>query len=780
LISIPQLCHKHPTWFKAWPNLFPSPMEVSETFDMSGSPDTPIGQTQKPRSAWRKWSWLLLPFLAFALSVGIRLLDLRDWHSPEFWVSGERLAASADSYGWYAGAERINHLSDDVLPGLLRWLHDGAGWNIGNIGFWLPAALGPLSAVPVCLLALAWGVPEGALLTGVLGGAAVPFLVRTRLGALDMDVLTLFFPLTIASLLLLWMESSGEGLCPSSSDSCHQDLQIATQHENSVSAKTAQAGFLAGSERFFVLALVTGLTAKVYLLFYPGGLPILASLLGCAGALVLFPWSAERALVCVTGLLAISALGIGGWVAFALAAAIMICGALRPQSFSQRKSPVIFLVLLLLVLMLDSDLPGKVSQAWSDVLRYGRRSEPHASLHVPPTILTVSEAILVNLNYTVKMLAGNWVLFTLGLTGYFYLVRQRPRVLIFLPLLVLGMASIKFGVRFSMYGGCVIGLGLGCGLALMMRDLRVPPTLRWVLPTVLLVFFLWEMVAAMNVFKPSPIVSKDYAQAFKEMRDSVAPDAQFWAWWDFGYPIQYFAERRTFADGSRNSGEYLAPLSRILTTDSPSYAKDLINFTAQAQAASGPERRPPTRIPLFPNPFLHLLHELEPARAQELIERPANSPRGPGGALPPQYVVVSWETVALAETITSFGAWNLVDGTYRGGRMFRLTHASPVDLEEGILEVEEKRMPVANLDVLSRAGNKHFEWPQNKTGWSILNNAENQMTLVVEDRIYYSLMVQMLIADPEKLRPYFDLIIDRSPFVRIFRVNDNDGDWKGH
>jgi len=142
--------------------------------------------------------------------------------------------------------------------------------------------------------------------------------------------------------------------------------------------------------------------------------------------------------------------------------------------------------------------------------------------------------------------------------------------------------------------------------------------------------------------------------------------------------------------------------------------------------------------------------------------------------------VVSWETVALAETITSFGAWNLVDGTYRGGRMFRLTHASPVDLEEGILEVEEKRMPVANLDVLSRAGNKHFEWPQNKTGWSILNNAENQMTLVVEDRIYYSLMVQMLIADPEKLRPYFDLIIDRSPFVRIFRVYDNDGDWKGH
>jgi len=747
---------------------------------MAGVPDAPVGKIPEPQPPKRNWLWLLLPFLAFTLSLGIRLLDLREWRSPEFWIHSERLAAGADSYGWYAGAERINHLSDTILAGLLRWLHDCTGWNIGNIGFWLPAALAPLSAVPLCLLALGWGIPEGALLTGVLGGAAVPFLIRTRLGALDMDVLTLFFPLTIAVLLLLWMEASGEALPQGPNESCHHDLQLATRHENAAPSKMAQANFHTSSKQFFLFAFLTGLMAKVYLQLYPGGLPILASLLGCAGALALLPWNTKKALVYVAGLMAIIALGTGGWFALAIAAAIMIFGFLRPQTFSHSKAPVIFLALLLLVLILDSDLPGKVSQAWSDVLRYGRRSEPHASLHVPPTILTVSEAILVNLNYTIRLLAGNWVLFALGLTGYFYLVRERPRLLIFLPLLILGMASIKFGVRFSMYGACVIGLGLGCGLALMMRDLRVPIALRWVLPTIFLVFFLWDMAAAMNRFKPSPVVSKDYAQALKEIKETVEPDAQFWAWWDFGYPIQYFAERRTFADGSRNSGEYLVPLSRILTTDSPRYAKELITFTAQAQSASGPEAYPPTKVLLFPNPFLRLLHEMEPARAQELIEGPANHPPGPGVTLAPQYVVVSWETLGLAEIISSFGTWNLVDGAYRSSRMFHLSHASPLDLQEGILEVNERRIPVANLELLSQAGIKHFEWPQNKTDWSVLANTENNMALVVDGRLYYSLMVQMLIADPEKLRPYFDLVIDRSPFVRIFRVSGHDGDWKSH
>ena len=171
---------------------------------------------------------------------------------------------------------------------------------------------------------------------------------------------------------------------------------------------------------------------------------------------------------------------------------------------------------------------------------------------------------------------------------------------------------------------------------------------------------------------------------------------------------------------------------------------------------------------------------MEPARAQELIEGPANHPPGPGVTLAPQYVVVSWETLGLAEIISSFGTWNLVNGAYRSSRMFHLSHASPLDLQEGILEVNERRIPVANLELLSQAGIKHFEWPQNKTDWSVLANTENNMALVVDGRLYYSLMVQMLIADPEKLRPYFDLVIDRSPFVRIFRVSGHDGDWKSH
>ena len=70
-------------------------MEVPETFDMAGVPDAPVGKIPEPQPPKRNWLWLLLPFLAFTLSLGISLLDLREWRSPEFWIHSERLAAGA-------------------------------------------------------------------------------------------------------------------------------------------------------------------------------------------------------------------------------------------------------------------------------------------------------------------------------------------------------------------------------------------------------------------------------------------------------------------------------------------------------------------------------------------------------------------------------------------------------------------------------------------------------------------------------------------------------------
>jgi hypothetical protein len=41
----------------------------------------------------------------------------------------------------------------------------------------------------------------------------------------------------------------------------------------------------------------------------------------------------------------------------------------------------------------------------------------------------------------------------------------------------------------------------------------------------------------------------------------------------------------------------------------------------------------------------------------------------------------------------------------------------------------------------------------------------------MDDAAYQTMMVQMLLNNPREFAPYFALVVDRFPFVRIYRVN---------
>jgi dolichyl-diphosphooligosaccharide--protein glycosyltransferase len=137
--------------------------------------------------------WLAFVLVGFA-TISIRLAELPYWQDDSLLLNGERLMATHDAYAWLAGVKGLGSYVDAPYSRLLAMLHFILRLDVATLGFWSPILFVPLLTVPVCLLARFMRLPEGGLVFGILATSGLGYLVRTRLGFCDTDVLTLFSP----------------------------------------------------------------------------------------------------------------------------------------------------------------------------------------------------------------------------------------------------------------------------------------------------------------------------------------------------------------------------------------------------------------------------------------------------------------------------------------------------------------------------------------------------------------------------------------------------------
>ena len=140
---------------------------------------------------------------ALMVGVGLRLYEIPLWSADRFFVGSERLVATHDAYAWMAGAKGTSRYALEPLSELLAFLHAATGVALGNLGFWLPVILAPLVALPVAIQAWRLGRPEAGAVAGAMAAGSFGFLLRTRVGYLDTDVLTLFLAACAAAAVCL-------------------------------------------------------------------------------------------------------------------------------------------------------------------------------------------------------------------------------------------------------------------------------------------------------------------------------------------------------------------------------------------------------------------------------------------------------------------------------------------------------------------------------------------------------------------------------------------------
>jgi dolichyl-diphosphooligosaccharide--protein glycosyltransferase len=719
------------------------------------------------RIACSPWFTLLVPcILTYGISLALRLMELPAWQPDFYQVGGEKLMATHDAYFWMAGAQGTSWATEMGLMWVLSFLHGITSASLGDIAFFLPVLLAPLAALPLCFLAWKQGMPEAGVGAGIMATACAGYFLRTRLGFCDTDPLALFFPTFLAVAFILWTTPY---IRPQWFRKTSQKNDE-PPHTDSITTLCKPAG----------IGTALGLTYWLAMWFYPSSQDIILAFFLTTVFVALILAKEGMRYSIVFGLVCFYAVGYAGWPGVGLAA--LLTGALCfvPGLMTNKKNMWLLLALAVTILFFLSGLHLRFWTIFSKLIILGKTStfDPAGNgttILFPAVQQSIREAQNIDLANLYARISGNAPLFWLGLPAYIYLVWKKPLYLVFLPILVLSVASVKLGNRFTMYGGIVWGIGLSFGLSTLLKAYKSPATLRILAQIMLCLAILWPVWNMAVSTRPAPILPRIYAQTFKELEKQTPPDARLWQWWDYGYAAQYYAKRMSFGDGAKHEGPWLYPMALVHCTDSPMQAAQVIKYTTQSQLEEFKNNSTATSVDTtgWTKPWYNVhptagLEAMSSIDAEKYIANLRTEPQS-WTNLPPQYFIVSWENLRLAYWISYFGNWDLVTGKASPGKIQRMSGTMQFDIQHGRLKIGSKSIPLASMDVLTDAGDKHLSWPNGKNLHAVMNQLSKEVYLM-DTKIYRSMMIQMLIAPPKQFEPYFKLQIDHFPWARAYMV----------
>ena len=245
-----------------------------------------------------------------------------------------------------------------------------------------------------------------------------------------------------------------------------------------------------------------------------------------------------------------------------------------------RKEGSIFLAILGLgiglVLWMRPDLPIEIFK--SVVGTYHYISTKKVVGIWPPIGATISEEAIPSFSEIVAKTTDSLPAFILAVAGLGWLFWDRPREGLFLSVpMILAALSFFFAKRFLIFFAPVTALGIGYLISRVWYWRRRFALFAIVAP-ISVVLLAWPEISkgmAKNFWPKEP----PYLIAGMDLASRKTPrDAVIWAWWDHGYPLNYWAGRGTIGDGALHGGHRSFYNGLPLATHSERLAANFMRF----------------------------------------------------------------------------------------------------------------------------------------------------------------------------------------------------------
>lgn len=469
--------------------------------------------------------------LAFVFSVGVRMIWVFTFYGYEsFMWNGTFMINTNDGYAFAEGARDILagfHQENDLSPTntaiskLTAFFATILPFSFENVILYLPAFLSSLVVIPIVLIGKSIKSLEVGFIAALLGSIAWSYYNRTMVGYFDTDMLNIVLPTFVLWSLVLAFNTN------------EQKYILLT------------AFFIVISSWWYTQSLALNLSFFGLVFLY----------------MIIF----DRHNLYMYKLLSIMLIAISGLGIFIK---LLIILALFVLFLKNKFSLKIYLFILLASALLFLAMGG-LEMVWGLLKVYVFRettdqSQDSIALQFFSVMQTVREAGKIPFDVFANRISGNVIAFFLSIVGYLYLCYKHKVMLLALPMIGLGFLAYSGGLRFTVYAVPAMALGIAY-LIIKLSEFVENRSLRYAFAGLMTFLVLLPNVLHVNDYKVPTVFNTQEVQVLDNLKKRASREDYVVSWWDYGYPLRYYADVKTLVDGAKHSGEVNFAPSFILT-----------------------------------------------------------------------------------------------------------------------------------------------------------------------------------------------------------------------
>lgn len=484
--------------------------------------------------------------IAYLFSISIRFIWVNEFKNvPQFHWNNELMINNNDGYYFAEGARDIltgHHDANDQSPineapsHLTAALSQIIPISFETLILMMPAFLGSLVVIPMVLIGRALNQTTMGFIAALIASIANSYYNRTMMGYYDSDMLNIVFPvLEMYSLILALTHQRNRYLIPIS-------VSIALYqwwYPQAYALDTALFGMIIGYVLIFD-------RKNIYL--YKIALFILIGILS-------IPFIAKTTLALIV---------------FAL------------FHFKQ-DLPIKFFGAIFGAIVAVYFLTGGVDPIFHFIQGYffrGNTGVIPTGLNFYDVVSTVREAGHIPFTLFAERISGHPITFVLAVIGYTMAIFAYRPLLITLPLAGLGFIAMSAGLRFTIYSVPPMAIGIAF-LILYISQLMQKPFLRYSSIAALTLAVLYPNYTHAKEYLTPTVLNDSEVVALNELKKFTTGEDYMVGWWDYGFPIRYYANLKTWADGAQHSGGQNYPVSFVLTTNDPISAAHMMRLNTE-------------------------------------------------------------------------------------------------------------------------------------------------------------------------------------------------------
>jgi len=479
--------------------------------------------------------FMLLMLAAYVFSIGARYY----WVSvmadnPQAIWNGHLMINTNDGYQWAEGARDIlqNSPNAHTFPAtssasiLTAFFAKILPFDFETVILWLPAFLGSLLVLPVMLIGRALNQDILGFIAGLTAGIAWSYYNRTMAGYYDTDMLVIVFPTFI-----LW------------------SLILAVTHN-----KNRYLLFTT----FFIL---------FYKWWYGGSSSLILSfaIMTLFYILLFDRKNIFNYKILIFLLIPMMAIPTTGSVYIKVVLALLLFGLFHYRQEKADKFVLYILGAIAAYVLFSGGFNAILVQLDRYVIRHVVADENVIKLHYFNVVQTVREAGKIPFETFANRISGHPILFVLSTIGYILMSLRYRVMLLALPMVGLGFLALKGGLRFTVYTVPINALGIAFLIVWIANFAKNHVTIKYAIISVLSFFVLLPNIIHIKQYLVPVVFNKSEVEVLDTLGKKAKRDDYTIAWWDYGYPIRYYAKTKILIDGGAHNGNQNFPISYTLT-----------------------------------------------------------------------------------------------------------------------------------------------------------------------------------------------------------------------